>query len=304
MTVSATESARRAIRYRVAHETAYSYALAMVDGYTVAHLRPRNAPTQIVVDSRLEIDPEPAEFDEFSDLFGNRVVQFGIHRPHTSLVVRSFSEVDLLAWPDLGGGEPWEDVADSVSRLSGEDTLTIGLFRGSSQLIDLARFGPQLRELAQRAFGPRVGVVDGARALCHLINQEYIFDQSATDISTPLGDVLAQRRGVCQDFAHLAVGVLRSVGLAARYVSGYLETDPPPGEQRLMGADASHAWASVFAGDLGWVDFDPTNDHLPIERHVTVGWGRDFADVSPVRGVVIGPSSSQTLSVSVSVARI
>jgi len=291
-------------RYRVEHQTSYSYEMPMVDGYTVAHLRPRSSATQVVVDTRLEIDPEPAEFDEFTDLFGNRVVQFGVHRPHTSLVVRSLSEVDLINGPELDGGVDWQHLAQTSATLSGPAALEIGMFRGSSQLVDLIAHGPQLHGLATRAFEPGIGVIDGARALCHLIHNDYAFDPLATDVATPLGDVIAQRRGVCQDFAHLAVGCLRSLGLPARYVSGYLETDPPPGQPRLAGADMSHAWVSVWAGDLGWVDFDPTNDHLPVRRHVTVGWGRDFADVSPVRGVVIGPASAQVLSVSVSVVRI
>ncbi len=291
-------------RYRVEHQTSYSYEMPMVDGYTVAHLRPRSSATQVVVDTRLEIDPEPAEFDEFTDLFGNRVVQFGVHRPHTSLVVRSLSEVDLINGPELDGGVDWQHLAQTSATLSGPAALEIGMFRSSSQLVDLIAHGPQLHGLATRAFEPGIGVIDGARALCHLIHNDYAFDPSATDVATPLGDVIAQRRGVCQDFAHLAVGCLRSLGLPARYVSGYLETDPPPGQPRLAGADMSHAWVSVWAGDLGWVDFDPTNDHLPVRRHVTVGWGRDFADVSPVRGVVIGPASAQVLSVSVSVVRI
>jgi transglutaminase-like putative cysteine protease len=291
-------------RYRVEHQTSYSYEMPMVDGYTVAHLRPRSSATQVVVDTRLEIDPEPAEFDEFTDLFGNRVVQFGVHRPHTSLVVRSLSEVDLISGPDLDGGVDWQYLAQTTATLSGPAALEIGMFRGSSQLVDLIAHGPQLHGLATQAFEPGLGVIDGARALCHLIHRDYAFDPSATDVATPLGDVIAQRRGVCQDFAHLAIGCLRSLGLPARYVSGYLETDPPPGQPRLAGADMSHAWVSVWAGDLGWVDFDPTNDHLPVRRHVTVGWGRDFADVSPVRGVVIGPASAQVLSVSVSVVRI
>ena len=304
MTWSDVDIAGQHTRYRVEHETAYSYETPMVDGYTVAHLRPRSSATQTVVDTRLEIDPEPAEFDEFTDLFGNRVVQFGVHRPHTSLVVRSLSEVDLIEGPDLDAGIDWQLLAQTTSTLIGPAALEIGMFRGSSQLVDLVAHGPQLHELATRAFEPGIGVIDGGRALCHLIHNDYAFDPLATDVATPLGDVIAQRRGVCQDFAHLAVGCLRSLGLPARYVSGYIETDPPAGQPRLAGADMSHAWVSVWAGDAGWVDFDPTNDHFPVRRHVTVGWGRDFADVSPVRGVVIGPASAQVLSVSVSVVRV
>jgi len=149
------------------------------------------------------------------------------------------------------------------------------------------------------------GVVDAASALCDTIFREFRFDALATDLATPLADVLAGRHGVCQDFAHVAVAALRSVGLPARYVSGYIETLPPPGSPKLVGVDASHAWCAVWAGStLGWLDFDPTNNQMPPQRHVTVGWGRDYDDVAPVRGVVIGPASTQSLLVSVDVAEI
>ena len=161
-----------------------------------------------------------------------------------------------------------------------------------------------LRSIAASAFTPGRGVVDAVRALCDQIYRDYEFDAEFSDVSTPLGEVLDARRGVCQDFAHLAVGALRAVGLAARYVSGYLETVPPPGRPRLVGADASHAWASVWTPQAGWVDFDPTNGHLPVNDHVTVAWGRDYADVIPVRGVMIGPAADQRLEVAVDVERV
>jgi transglutaminase-like putative cysteine protease len=147
-------------------------------------------------------------------------------------------------------------------------------------------------------------IVDAVRELCTTIYEQFTFDPGFTDIATPIADVLAARRGVCQDFAHVAVAALRSKGLAARYVSGYIETSPPPGQPKLVGADASHAWCSVWVPQIGWLDLDPTNDQLPPRRHVTVGWGRDYRDVAPVRGVVIGPSTEQTLDVSVDVTRI
>ena len=158
--------------------------------------------------------------------------------------------------------------------------------------------------LASGSFTPGRGIVEATTALCTEIFETFAFDPSFTEVSSPLDVVLGERRGVCQDFAHLAVGVLRTIGLAARYVSGYIETDPPPGEPKTIGADASHAWCSVWVPDHGWLDFDPTNGIVAPARHVTIGWGRDYADVAPVRGVVVGPSSPQSLSVSVDVARI
>jgi transglutaminase-like putative cysteine protease len=274
----------------------------MTDGYTVAHLLPRDTPLQAVTNARVTIDPEPSEIDEFTDLFGNRVVQFGVHRPHDSLVVEATSEVTLTEPGEFSAGDPWEQVVTTIDGLRDEDALVVGPFRGRSQFIDLDQFREQLSALTFGAFAPGRGIIDATRELCTLIFNGFVFDPTATDVSTPLGNVLGDRRGVCQDFAHLATGCLRSLGLAARYVSGYLETEPPPGEPRLVGADMSHAWCSVWTPSDGWIDFDPTNDHLPVRRHVTVGWGRDFADVSPVRGVVIGPTSGQSLDVSVDIA--
>jgi transglutaminase-like putative cysteine protease len=288
-------------RYRILHRTTYEYEVPMTDGYTVAHLLPRGTDRQLVHAAHLEITPEPSEYDEFLDLFGNRVVQFGVHRPHSQLVVDAWSEVELLAAAQIEPGPPWEEVAQLLKEVHGDIALEIAPFSGSSQFVDLDGFGADLSEIALRVFWPGRPIVEATAALCALIFSEFVFDPTATDVSTPLAQVLRERRGVCQDFAHLATGCLRSIGLASRYVSGYLETEPPPGLPRLVGADLSHAWASVWTPHAQWVDFDPTNGHLPIERHMMVGWGRDFADVSPVRGVVIGPTSGQNLQVSVDV---
>lgn len=286
-------------RYRITHRTEYRYGMAMTDGYTVAHLLPRPTVLQEVEHSELRIDPEPAEIDEYVDLFGNRFCQFGVHRPHDALMVESRSVVQVTPHTGLGEGDPWEEVAARIGAARGDAALTVTPFRARSQFVDLVTLGPQLTELVGSVMQPGMGVITLARELCHRIYTEFAFDPTSTDLSTPLAEVLQSRRGVCQDFAHLAAGCLRSLGLAARYVSGYIETEPPPGQQRLVGADASHAWCSVWTPSDGWVDFDPTNDHLPVVRHVTIGWGRDYADISPVRGVVIGPSSGQSLDVSV-----
>ncbi len=273
----------------------------MTDGYTVAHLLPRRTDRQQIHAAHLEIVPEPSEYDEFADLFGNRVVQIGVHQPHSQLVVDAWSEVELFEHPIVEPGPPWEQVVDLLKEVDGDTALEVAPFSGSSQFVDLDGFGSELCDIAHRAFVPGRPIVDATAALCSLIFNEFVFDATATDVSTPLAQVLRDRRGVCQDFAHLATGCLRSIGLASRYVSGYLETEPPAGMPRLVGADLSHAWASVWTPHAGWVDFDPTNGHLPTERHLSVGWGRDFADVSPVRGVVIGPRSAQSLIVSVDV---
>jgi transglutaminase-like putative cysteine protease len=153
-------------------------------------------------------------------------------------------------------------------------------------------------------FTPGRSIIDVVIDLCHTINREFKFDAGFSDITTPISAVLAARRGVCQDFAHVAVAALRSKGLAARYVSGYIETRPPPGQPKLVGVDASHAWASAWFPAFGWLEFDPTNDQIPPRNHITVGWGRDYGDVAPVRGVVISSGGGQALDVAVDVTRL
>jgi transglutaminase-like putative cysteine protease len=289
-------------RYRVVHRTTYRYALPMTDGYTVAHLLPRDTPRQRVAAAAVTVVPEPTERDEHVDPFGNRVIQFGVHHPHDELVVEADSLVDVDDPTPISDVEAWSDVAARVDVLRGDEALDIGPFRARTRFVDLDRVGVELAGIAYEAFTPGRGTIEAAQDLCHRIFADFTYDPTATEISTPLADVLTSRRGVCQDFAHLAAGCLRSIGLASRYVSGYIETRPPLGQDRVVGADASHAWCSIWTPSAGWIDFDPTNDHFPTRRHITVAWGRDYADVTPVRGVVIGPSRAQTLDVAVDVA--
>jgi transglutaminase-like putative cysteine protease len=289
-------------RYRVVHRTSYKYGAAMTDGYTVACLVPRPTPWQRVHDASVTLDPPPSEADSYLDAFGNLVHQFGLHELHRALTITAASTVDLDQQPEPVDDTPWEQVVAMLDAADGKVAVDAGFFRSASTFVDLRDLGVALRSIATRSFAPGVGIVAAADALCGDIFESFQFDAGFSDVSTPLTRVLAARRGVCQDFAHLAVGCLRSIGLAARYVSGYIETMPPPGKPRLVGADASHAWCSVWTPQAGWVDFDPTNGHLPVNHHITVGWGRDYADVTPVRGVMIGPSTTQQLDVSVDVA--
>jgi transglutaminase-like putative cysteine protease len=293
-----------AVRYRVSHRTTYAYGVPMADGYTVAHLLPRPTSLQVVDAAEVRVEPEPDERAEHIDVFGNRVLQLGVHHAHDSLSLHAESEVVVEPAHVTSPGEPWEVAAWRVAELRGGDALAVRPFAGSSSYVPLGTHGAALREIAEEAFTPHRPVVDATRELCHVICSTFDYDPTFTDVTTPLSSVLEGRRGVCQDFAHLAAGCLRALGLAARYVSGYIETDPPPGQERLVGAAASHAWCSVWVPQLGWVDFDPTNDHLPTNRHVTVAWGRDYGDVAPVRGVVIGPAVEQTLTVEVDVQRV
>lgn len=296
--------------YRVTHRTTYEYSAPMTDGYTVAYVIPRPTPQQLVERANVEVDPEPDERLEHIDSFGNRVLQLGVHHAHSSLTVEAVSDVVVEPMIVDADGAPWESVAEAVTACRGGEALSVRPFAGGLPLVHDPDDRAALRDLVMRSFHPGRPVIDAARAFCHDIYTSFEYDPTSTDVSTPLSAVLEQRRGVCQDFAHLAVGGLRELGLAARYVSGYIETAPPAGAPRLVGADASHAWCSAWVPDLGgdgvggWVDFDPTNDRLPVHRHVTVAWGRDYGDVAPVRGVVIGPNAVQALSVAVDVERV
>jgi transglutaminase-like putative cysteine protease len=298
MNVAATRT------YRVIHRTSYRYSATMSDGYTVVCVHPRDTDVQRVVSAAVDVEPPASVVDTYRDMFGNVLHQFGIHQPHAEMAVEAASVVEVDERADPVDPTPWEDVVALLDTATGDLAVDVATFRGASHFVDLVGLSRALRAIASQAFTPGRGIVDAARAVCRQIDREYEFDTEFSDVSTPLADVLRAHRGVCQDFAHLAVGALRSIGLAARYVSGYIETVAPPGKPRLVGADSSHAWCSVWTPQAGWVDFDPTNGHLPVNHHVTVAWGRDYADVIPVRGVMIGPSADQRLEVAVDVQRV
>ena len=312
-------------RYRVRHRTGYTYGMTVSDAYSVACLLPRTRPTQRVVERRINVEPEPNEYDERRDVFGNHVSQVGIHRPHDAFMIESTSivEVDQPVRPssDLS----WEEVSLLAARLEGAAAIAVGPYRALTTSTSPVDRIDLLDDLAHSVFTPGRNIVDAVEALTHRIFTDWTFDPTATDWATPIDAVLSDRRGVCQDFAHLAIAAFRRIGLAASYVSGYIETDPPPGEEKSIGADASHAWCSVWIpdastrpepepdleidGDEGarqrrWFDLDPTNNQFPPNRHVSVAWGRDYTDVAPLRGVVIGPSSQQQLDVAVDVERL
>jgi transglutaminase-like putative cysteine protease len=296
---------RGPLRFSVVHRTEYDYSAPMTDGYTVAHLLARETPYQRVESTVLESEPEIDESDTQVDVFGNTVVRLGVHHPHHRFVVTSRSVVEALpppSWDALQAStETWEEAVAAVERLRGDAAVDVGPYAAVTERTPAVE---GVRAFAAEVFTPQRRLVDAVDALCSRIFREFEFDSSFSDISTPVDDVIAARRGVCQDFAHVSIACLRAVGLAARYVSGYIETGRPPGEEQLTGADVSHAWASVWSPSLGWLDLDPTNDQFPPTRHVVVGWGRDYFDVAPVRGVVIGPSAEQTLNVSVDVRRL
>lgn len=271
------------MRYRIRHETTYRYDDPVALNHNAARLVPRTSDYQACVSSRVTVTPEPAVRHRFVDYFGNEVLTFSIQHPHDSLVIVTESEVRIeRRGPiDAAASPPWES-------LLGRDGMPneVVELQFESPLVPRA---PELHALALPHFTPGRPVLEAALALNHEIFATFTYDPEATTIATPVLEVLAHRHGVCQDFSQVLLGALRSVGLSARYVSGYLETTPPPGRERLVGADASHAWVQLYCGaELGFVDLDPTNDCIPDDRHVKVAYGRDFSDVSPVKGLILG----------------
>lgn len=279
------------VRYHIRHDTLYRYDQPVGESRQMLRLTPRELPGQHCVSHRIEIVPEPQRVEDFADGFGNPVRSMHFERDHDTLFIRAESWVELepRPLPDLAASPTWESVRDQLAYRAGR-FLDTAMLEACGYLFESAhvRVKRDFADFAAADFPPDTPLLVGVDKLMRRIFDEFTFDPEATDISTPVTEVLENRRGVCQDFAHLMLSCLRSIGLAARYVSGYILTRPPPGKPRLIGADATHAWVSVYCPGLGWVDFDPTNALIPALEHVTIGWGRDFADVSPLRGVILG----------------
>lgn len=282
--------------YTVVHATEYAYSEAVSVSHHVSRVRPRDFTTQQCLQHELTIEPAPAVMRPFEDYYGNAATFFIMERAHKNLSVRAESRVTVSArrLPPFGETRPWEEARDFNALPL--DALECVFDSASIAVSD------QVRSYAHQSFPRRRPVLEAVAELTARIHADFTFDPEATTIATPLAEVVALRRGVCQDFARLGIACLRAQGLAARYVSGYLETVPPEGGPRRVGADASHAWLAVYCPGLGWVDVDPTNNLFPSTTHVTLGWGRDYVDVSPVRGVILG-GGQHTLKVSVDVIR-
>lgn len=285
--------------YNVTHATKYAYTEPVSLCHNLVHLRPRVAPRQKCHHSHLLVQPEPRALQYHHDYFGNPIALFTIQEPHKklSITVKHRLEVSAPAVIDVHATPPWESVRDALRSEHAPEMLAAAQFTFDSLYVprhaDLAAY-------AAPSFAPRRPLLDAVMDLIGRIHKEFRYDAKATTLATPLAEVLRQRRGVCQDFAHLAIGCLRSFGLAARYVSGYLQTRVPAGRERLVGADASHAWLAVYCPSVGWIDFDPTNNLIPSEQHLTIAWGRDYDDISPVKGVILG-GGSHTMSIAVDV---
>ncbi|UVJ44514.1 transglutaminase family protein [Pseudomonas sp. LS1212] len=279
--------------YQILHDTHYRYDSPVSLAQQLAHLWPRDCTWQLCSEQTLQISPEPTSRRDELDVFGNPLTRLAFERPHDELRVCARLSVEVLprAEVDFSRSPAWE-MARNALIYSGSplptDVLQACRYRFESPYVRLKK---SFVTFSESCFAPDRPLLLGVQALMEKIFDEFTFDAEATQVATPLVEVLERRRGVCQDFAHLMLACLRSRGLAARYVSGYLLTQPPPGQPRLIGADASHAWVSVYCPVSGWVDFDPTNNVQPALEHITLAWGRDFSDVSPLRGVILGGGS-------------
>jgi transglutaminase-like putative cysteine protease len=283
--------------YHLTHVTTYAYAETVTLSQHVVRLRPRSVPGQSCLEHALSFDPPPLQTGEQVDYFGNSCSFAAIHAPHSRLVIRATSTVGRrrTAAPHRLETPAWE----RVRQFSRGGQLGAALEASEFLYDSPAIQGSEAFEAyALKSFSKGRPILDAVLDLTGRIHAEFAFDPRATHVATPVAEVLRTRRGVCQDFAQLQIACLRSLGLPARYVSGYIETLPPPGKEKLAGADASHAWVSFFCHGLGWIDVDPTNNLLVSDQHVTLGWGRDYTDAAPVRGVILGSGEHQ-LSVSV-----
>ena len=293
------------MRYRVRHITEYTYGAPVSLCYNMAHLLPRDTRNQRCLNQKIQINPPPVYQNDGEDYFGNQTFYFSIQEAHKKLVIDvttdfEIAPIDVLMWQK----QSCITCGQLREKLKSPDTPELRMAKEFLLDSPQIRCSEDLRAYALSTFSDDKTLLEATLAFTHKIFNEFKFDPASTTVATPLEQVLKQRSGVCQDFAHLAIGCLRSVGIPARYMSGYLETLPPPGQEKLVGADASHAWFAVFIPELGWIEFDPTNDLMPSDQHIVTAWGRDYSDVTPLQGVIFEGGGSQQLAVSVDVKRV
>ncbi len=303
------------MRYKIRHTTRYEYAQSVNQCSNIAYVLPRDTSTQRCVSSVIKTSPQVSSANERNDYFGNRAYHFSIDDDHNVLEVTAESLIDLVDQDrgislDLGisckeaclrtpaAGNVMTETADS-QQTQVDEALAMEYTMESP----LVSFSDEIADYARPSFAPDRPFLSAVRDFTHRIHMDYEYDPDFSEVTTRVSEVFAHRKGVCQDFAHLAICGLRSLGYAARYVSGYLETTPAPGQVKLTGSDASHAWFSVFSPGEGWFDFDPTNNIPVSQQHITTAWGRDYADVSPLRGVIFGGGNTHVLTVEVDVTR-
>jgi transglutaminase-like putative cysteine protease len=290
-----------AMIYKISHRTTYKYLYPVSFGDHVACLKPRSFQHNQLAHHELHIHPTPSTCTERVDFFGNLLYFFTVQEPHEKLTVEARSEVVINSDAALDTGRdqqpssPWEESTQSLADDHSQEGLDAYQFQFESPRI---RMRPEFAAYALESFRPGRPMREALLDLTTRIHKDFRFDAKVTTVRTPVEEVFKKRGGVCQDFAHVQIACLRSIQIAARYVSGYLRTYPPPGKPRLVGADASHAWVSAYCRGVGWMDMDPTNDVAPSDGHVTLAWGRDYGDVSPLRGLILG-GGGHTLKVAV-----
>ena len=290
--------------YKVTHTTKYEYNAPVSYCQNIATLRPRPSLGQDLLEYNIQVDPEPAELSERIDFFGNYITRFAIQTEHKvltvttkSLVKREYSKLYESFQTEKCRSITLEQ---ALLGLRSTDTEVLAAKQYILESIFIRRVDESISDYAKISFQKNRSVFDAAFELMQRIYTDFDFVSGFTSISTPIAEVMKEKKGVCQDFAQIAIACIRSVGLPARYISGYIETIPAPGKEKLVGADASHAWFSIFIPGFGWVDFDPTNNQIPKDQHIVVGWGRDYYDVPPLKGVVFG-SGTSTLKVAVDI---
>jgi transglutaminase-like putative cysteine protease len=290
-----------AITYRVLHKTEYSYTEPVSPSYGQLYVLPRDHYDQTCVSARVIVEPPPDDYRERTDFFGNRVAYFAVQAPHRELTVTADSTVVVSNRRDgdpVAGNQPWEPVVELLMTDPAAEVLEARMFVLDSPFV--ARLDA-LGDYARQSFTPNRDLLSALSELSTRIHDDFAYKPGSTSVSTPIEVAFQQRSGVCQDFAHVAIGCLRALGLAARYVSGYLESAPSSGGARIVGADVSHAWLSVFVPGSGWVDIDPTNARFVNHRYVTTAWGRDYGDVRPLNGIIYTEGLTNRLAVSVDV---
>ena len=287
------------VKFSINHRTTFSYSQRVSISHHVLHLTPRALSYQPCQRSGIVVDPVPSIRSEGVDYFGNPVTHLTVQTSHLKLEVHANAQVDVTPpLPlDLHQSPTWEEVCRQAEQSEDAESRDAYQFVFDSPYISGCE---ATYDLVKDCFPPAQPLLSGIMALTTRIYQEFTYKGGVTDVSTPIKEILKTRKGVCQDFAHLQIACLRNLGIPARYVSGYLLTHPPEGKEKLVGSDASHAWLSTWCPGIGWVDFDPTNNLIPRGEHITLAWGRDYGDVSPINGFMIG-GGEHSLSVAVDV---
>ncbi|WP_405412903.1 transglutaminase N-terminal domain-containing protein [Maribacter sp. Asnod1-A12] len=293
--------------FNVTHITKYEYNAPVSYCHNIATLRPRESKGQELLSYTIDISPEPAEISERVDFFGNYITRFSIQTEHNILKVTTKSKInrEYAKFHDSFNSDACKGITlnDALKALQSMQAEILDAKQYILESIFIRRTDKAIRDYAELSFKGGRSVFEAAYELMQRIYTDFDFDSEFSTISTPIEEVMKEKKGVCQDFAQIAIACIRSVGLPARYISGYIETLPAPGKEKLIGADASHAWFAIYIPGFGWVDFDPTNNQIPKDQHIIVGWGRDYYDVPPLKGVVYGSGQSK-LKVAVDIAAV